>query len=149
MGVHVFPISHLPPYPIHLGHPSAPALSTLSHASNLNWQSVSRMIIYMFQFQTSFYLIKLNLYPWNKLPFYSPGPGNCPLLFCLYFDYCIIRYLSFCNLLISCASLVAQLVKNLPAMQENPVWFLGQEDPLEKGQATHSSIPGLPLWFSE
>ena len=30
-------------------------------------------------------------------------------------------------------SLVAQLVKNLPAMQETPVRFLGQEDPLEKG----------------
>ena len=31
------------------------------------------------------------------------------------------------------ASLIAQLVKNLPAMQETPVRFLGQEDPLEKG----------------
>ena len=31
------------------------------------------------------------------------------------------------------ASLVAHLVKNLPAMQEPPVQFLGQEDPLEKG----------------
>ena len=31
------------------------------------------------------------------------------------------------------ASLVAQLVKNPPAMQETPVWFLGLEDPLEKG----------------
>ena len=31
------------------------------------------------------------------------------------------------------ASLIAQLVKNLPAMQEIPVQFLGQEDPLEKG----------------
>ena len=30
-------------------------------------------------------------------------------------------------------SLIAQLVKNLPVMQETPVWFLGQEDPLEKG----------------
>ena len=29
--------------------------------------------------------------------------------------------------------LVAQLVKNLPAMQETPVWFLDWEDPLEKG----------------
>ena len=38
------------------------------------------------------------------------------------------------------ASLVAQLVKNLPAMQETPIQFLGQEDPLEKGEATHSSI---------
>ena len=41
-----------------------------------------------------------------------------------------------------------QLVKNPPAMQETPVRFLGQEDPLQKGQATHSSILGLPLWFS-
>ena len=40
----------------------------------------------------------------------------------------------------SWASLVAQLVKNLPAMQETWVRFLGQEDPLEKGWATHSSI---------
>ena len=38
------------------------------------------------------------------------------------------------------ASLVAQLVKNLPTMQETPVWFLDWEDPLEKGKATHSSI---------
>ena len=38
------------------------------------------------------------------------------------------------------ASLIAQLVKNLPSMQETPVRFLGQEDLLEKGKATHSSI---------
>ena len=38
------------------------------------------------------------------------------------------------------ASLIAQLVKNPPAMQETPVGFLGREDPLEKGKATHSSI---------
>ena len=38
------------------------------------------------------------------------------------------------------ASLVAQLVKNLPEMQETPVQFLGWEDPLEKGKATHCSI---------
>ena len=44
----------------------------------------------------------------------------------------------------SWASLVAQLVKNLPAMQETLVQFLGREVPLEKGQATHSSILGLP-----
>ena len=31
------------------------------------------------------------------------------------------------------ASLIVQLVKNLPAVQETPVGFLGQEDPLEKG----------------
>ena len=38
------------------------------------------------------------------------------------------------------ASLVVQTVKNLPAMQENSVQSLGQEDPLEKRMATHSSI---------
>ena len=38
------------------------------------------------------------------------------------------------------ASLVAQLVKNLPEMQETSVQFLGWEDSLEKDMATHSSI---------
>ena len=45
-------------------------------------------------------------------------------------------------------TLVAQLVKNLPAMQETLVRFLGQEDALEKGQVTHCSILRLPLWLS-
>ena len=35
---------------------------------------------------------------------------------------------------------MAQMVKSLPAMQETQVQFLGREDPLEKGMATHSSI---------
>ena len=43
---------------------------------------------------------------------------------------------------------MSQMLKNPPAMQETLVQFLGQEDPLEKGQATHSSILGLPLWLS-
>ena len=38
------------------------------------------------------------------------------------------------------ASLVAQMLKNLPVMQETWIQFLGQEDPLEKTIATHSSI---------
>ena len=37
-------------------------------------------------------------------------------------------------------SLLAQLVKHPPAMEETPVQFLGWGDPLEKGMATHSSI---------
>ena len=36
---------------------------------------------------------------------------------------------------------MVQVVKNLPAMQETWVQSLGWEDPLEKGRATHSSIP--------
>ena len=48
------------------------------------------------------------------------------------------------------ASLVAQTVKNLPAMQEIQVQSLGREDPLEKEMATHSSILawGIP-WTEE
>ena len=37
------------------------------------------------------------------------------------------------------ASVVAQVIKNLPAIQETQIWSLGREDPLEKGMATHSS----------
>ena len=45
---HPEPPSQLPPHPISLGHPSATAPSALTHASNLQWQSISHMIIYMF-----------------------------------------------------------------------------------------------------
>ena len=41
-------------------------------------------------------------------------------------------------------SLVTQMVKNVPAMQDTWVLSLGWDDPLEKGMATHSSILGFP-----
>ena len=47
------------------------------------------------------------------------------------------------------ASLVAQVVKYLPAMQETQVQFLGQEDPLQKGMATHSSILAWRIPWTE
>ena len=46
-------------------------------------------------------------------------------------------------------SLVAQRVKRLPAMQETWVWSLGQEDPLEKEMATHSSILAWKIPWTE
>ena len=48
------------------------------------------------------------------------------------------------------ASLAAQMVKNLPALQETQIRSLGQEDPLEKRMATHSGIlaRGIP-WTEE
>ena len=52
-------------------------------------------------------------------------------------------------LIIIRSSLIAQLVKNLPAMQETPVRFLGQEDPLEKDMATHSSILAWSIPWTE
>ena len=45
--------------------------------------------------------------------------------------------------------MVAQIVKNLPAMWEAWVQFLGQEDPLEKGMATHSSILAWRIPWTE
>ena len=46
------------------------------------------------------------------------------------------------------ASVVAWVVKNLPTMWETWVQFLGWEDLLEKGKATHFSILGLLWWLS-
>ena len=73
-------------------------------------------------------LIRLMLF-WS---FQSPKVEFFPLS---YFSYLVLKR----------ASLIAQLVKNPPAMQETAVRFLGREDPLEKGKATHSSILGFPL----
>ena len=45
-------------------------------------------------------------------------------------------------------SLMAQLVKDPPAVQDTLVRSLGRDDPLERGQASHSSVLGLSLWPS-
>ena len=82
----------------------------------------------------------------------SPGEGNSiPLifLFTLYFLYLVTinQFFMSMNLFLFCtyihlywASLVAQMVKNVPAVQKTQVRSLGREDPLEKGMATYSSI---------
>ena len=77
---HPEPPSHLPPYPIPQGHPSAPALSTLSQASNLDWRSISHMIIYMFHC----YSLK------SSHPHLLPqSPTVCSLHLCL---FCCLTY---------------------------------------------------------
>ena len=84
MDVHVFPMLNPPPYlplyPIPQGHPSAPGLSTLSHASNLDWWSVSHMIIYMFQCN-SLKSSHPHLLPQN--------PKDCSVHLCL---FCCLTY---------------------------------------------------------
>ena len=77
---HPDPPSHLPPHPIPQGHPSAPALSTLSHASNLDWRSVSHMVIYMFQC----YSLKS-----SHPHLLSQSPKVCSLHLCL---FCCLTY---------------------------------------------------------
>ena len=54
-------------------------------------------------------------------------------------SYITVIYPLVSNLTLQRASLVAQMVNHLPAVQEIWVWFLGQEDPLEKEMATHFS----------
>ena len=51
--------------------------------------------------------------------------------------------------LITQDSLIAQLVKNFPAMQETQIPSLGQEDPLEKEIATHSSVLAWRIPWTE
>ena len=78
--------------------------------------------------------------PYNGIckPFYQPideiqeNRGN-PLVFVFFF---------------SCVC-VAQMVKNLPVMQETQVRFLDQEDPLEKGMTTQSSILAWRIVWTE
>ena len=57
-------------------------------------------------------------------------------------------FLSHCKLA-KWAFLVAQMVKNLLVMWDTQVQCLGQEDPLEKGMATHSSIPAWKTPWTE
>ena len=72
--------SYLLPHPILQGHPSVPALRTLSHASNLDWRSISHMVICMFQC----YSIKSS-HPRLLLQ----GPKVCSLYLCL---FCCLAY---------------------------------------------------------
>ena len=70
-----------------------------------------------------------------RIETYYPGTSDASLF--IQITFCVdLRYLSFVYREILChskPSLVAQLVKNPPGMQEAPVQFLGQEDVLEKG----------------
>ena len=72
--------SHLPPHPIPQGHPSAPALSALSHALNLDWRSISHMAIYIFQC----YSLKS-----SHPHFLLQSPKVCSLHLCL---FCSLAY---------------------------------------------------------
>ena len=67
--------SHLPPHPILQGHPSALALSAQSHASKLDWWSMSHMVIYIY-----FNAIFLN----HPTLAFSQSPKVCSLHLCLF-----------------------------------------------------------------
>ena len=61
----------------------------------------------------------------------------------------ILTHILWFSIVIDRASLIAQSVKNVPAMQETWVRFLGREEPLEKEMATHSSILAWKIPWTE
>ena len=67
--------------------------------------------------------------PWGRVLFFFSPPSTNHFIFPFHCTTDSVR-----------ASLLAQLVENLPAMWETWVWSLDWEDPLEKGTATRSSI---------
>ena len=87
------------------------------------------------------------LLTWSVSPLHSFSVPRT-LSICSYYSFnytCI--YVILC--LLSQASLVAQMVKDLPAVQETWVWSLGWENPLEKGMATCSSIVAWIIPWTE
>ena len=77
---HPEPPSHLPPCTIPLGHPRAPGPSILYPASNLDWQFISYMILYMFQCH----------FPKSSHPFPLPQSSkDCSIHLCL---FCSLAY---------------------------------------------------------
>ena len=128
------------------------ATSCLPHATFIPTIGLSFLSIYSFlSFKTCFKIqlfMKTHLNNPPLLPLHSLASQSWGTVL----TAGIIMYgninclLNFCHVPdIIWASLVAQLVKNPPAMEETLVWFLDQEDPLEKGEA--SSVLGLPWWF--
>ena len=77
---HPEPSSHLPPHTIPLGHPSAPAPSIQYRASNVDWQLISYMILYIFQCHS----------PKSSHPLPLPqSPKDCSIHQCL---FCCLVY---------------------------------------------------------
>ena len=108
-------------------------------------------------------LLQLILFPLEVFRMHSVSVWwNFHLQFLSYVLFCF-KYLSLffsCDLMcvsfildnvciLYLASLVAQRVKHLPALQETWVWSLGREDPLEKEMATHSSILAWKIPWTE
>ena len=77
---------------------------------------------------------------WQK---YKPAITICIFIFIFIFIFSIMRIRK------HRASLIAQSVQNLPAIQETGVRFLGWEDPLEKEMAPHSSILAWKIPWTE
>ena len=135
------PSSYLPSHPAPLGCQRTPDLNSLNHTANFHWLSNSTYAhVYVSMLLSQF--IPPSLYPVVYTSLFSIVPCRWIHQYhlsrlCIYVLICDIC-LSLSDLLR--ASLVTQTVENLPAMRVTWVQSLDQEDPLEKGMTTHSSI---------
>ena len=112
-------------------------------------KSISQFLLYSHSFTTLRTLLTPSM--WVLSPYYAilcfPGSSVSKESSCNAGDPCSTPALGRSHgegigypLLYSWASLVAHMVKNPPAVRETWLWYLGWEDPLEKGTTTHSSI---------
>ena len=124
---HPDPPSYFPSHPIPQGHPSAPALSTLSHASNLYWRSISHMIIYVFQC----YSLKSS-HP-SLLP---QSPNTCSLHLCL---FCCLAYRAIITIFLKYIYMHYYTVLAYMKWQPTPVFLPGESQGL-------GNLVGCHLW---
>ena len=131
--------------PYHLMSSPSPPAFNLSSGSFL----MSRLFALGGQSIGASSVLPMNIQDWFSLGFIGlislQSKGLSGLFFSRDFSWLFSRVSSKASILwhsafFMRASLVAQLVKNLPAIQKTWVQSLGWEDPLEKGRATHSSI---------
>ena len=100
----------------------------------------SLLFVLLFSFRSLFLIYASQVH--HPPSHQSPPPPTSQLLF-------RVSWTFFCWSRVLGASLVAQKVKRLPAMRETRVWFLVQEDPLEKEMAIHSSTLAWKIPWTE
>ena len=129
--LHPYPPSHLPLHPIPLGHPSAPALGTLSHESNLDCQSISHMIIYIFKC----YSLK------SSYPCLLPqSPKLCSLHLCL---FCCLVYEVIITIFLN--SMKVKVKSLIRVWFFATPWTVAYQAPLSMGFSRQECWSGLPF----
>ena len=119
-----------------LSSPSPPTFNLSQHQGLFQWVSSLPQMAKVLEFQLQSVLL-MNIQGWFPLGWTGLVSLLSKELSRVFSNTTVQKHQFFST---KHSSLVAQSVKNRPAMQENQVRSLGQEDPLEKGMATHSSL---------
>ena len=114
---HPEPSSHLPPYTISLGHPSAPAPSILYSALSLDWQFITYMNLYMFQCH----------FPKSSHPLPLPEYKDCSIHLCL---FCCLAYRVIVTIFLNSIPKTRNYKTPRGDHRLNTLWHKSQQDPL-------------------